>query len=47
MMAKGTTRGNREAKKPKQPKKVVAPAVGMSSTITPKTASVSASAKKK
>jgi hypothetical protein len=46
MMAKSTMRGNREVKKPKQPKKVVAPAVG-ASTITPKAASVSASAKKK
>lgn len=46
-MAKSTTRGNREVKKPKQPKKVIAPAAGVSSTITPKTASVSTSAKKK
>jgi hypothetical protein len=47
MMAKSTTRGNREVKKPKQPKKVVAPAVGVSSTIPPKTAAASAPARKK
>jgi hypothetical protein len=46
-MTKSTTRGNREAKKPKQPKKVLAPAVGVFATVTPKTASASAPARKK
>jgi hypothetical protein len=46
-MTKSTTRGNREAKKPKQANKVVAPAVGVSSTTAPKTASASAPARKK
>jgi hypothetical protein len=46
-MTKSTTRGNREAKKPKQPKKVLAPAVGVSATVTPKAASASAPARKK
>jgi hypothetical protein len=40
-------RGNREAKKPKQPKKVISPAVGVSPAIAPKTAAGSAPAKKK
>ncbi|WP_166660651.1 hypothetical protein [Paraburkholderia sp.] len=47
MMAKSATRGNREVKKPKQPKKVIAPAVGVSSATAPKTASASAPARKK
>ena len=46
-MAKSTTRGNREVKKPKQPKKVIAPAVGVSSTTATKNASASAPARKK
>jgi hypothetical protein len=46
-MTKSTTRGNREAKKPKQPKKVLAPAVGVSSTAAPKAASANAPARKK
>jgi hypothetical protein len=47
IMTKSSTRGNREAKKPKQPKKVLAPAVGVSSTVTPKGISASAPARKK
>jgi hypothetical protein len=47
MLAKSTTRGNREAKKPKQPKKVISPAAGVSSTIAPKTAAANAPARKK
>jgi hypothetical protein len=47
MLAKSTMRGNREAKKPKQPKKVVSPAAGVSLAIAPKTAAASAPAKKK
>jgi hypothetical protein len=47
MMAKSQARGNREAKKPKQPKKVVAPvAVAFGSTPS-KTAVAGAAAKKK
>jgi hypothetical protein len=40
-------RGNREVKKPKQPKKVIPPAVGVSPAIAPKTAAGSTAAKKK
>ncbi|MFM0156048.1 hypothetical protein PQQ99_26490 [Paraburkholderia sediminicola] len=47
MLAKSTMRGNREVKKPKQPKKVISPAAGVSLAITPKTAVASAPAKKK
>ncbi|NPT53647.1 hypothetical protein [Paraburkholderia elongata] len=47
MLAKSTMRGNREAKKPKQPKKVISPAVGVSSAIAPKTAAANVPAKKK
>jgi hypothetical protein len=46
-MAKGQLRGNREAKKPKQPKKAPSPAAEVSWGVTPKTASSSAQAKKK
>jgi len=35
-MAKGQLRGNREAKKPKQPKKVLSPVVESSSAVTSK-----------
>jgi hypothetical protein len=35
-MAKGQQRGNREAKKPKQPKKVPSPAADLSWTKAPK-----------
>jgi hypothetical protein len=38
-MAKGQLRGNREAKKPKQPKKVPSPAADLSWPTAPKTAS--------
>ncbi|MCX4147904.1 hypothetical protein PQR70_28295 [Paraburkholderia madseniana] len=47
MLAKSTMRGNREAKKPKQPKKVISPVAAVSSAIAPKTAAVNAPAKKK
>jgi hypothetical protein len=47
MMAKGQVRGNREAKKPKQPKKVPSPAAGVPWSTTPKTTAASAPAKKK
>jgi hypothetical protein len=40
-------RGNREIKKPKQPKKVISPAAGVPPTIAPKTAAGNAAAKKK
>jgi hypothetical protein len=33
-MAKGQQRGNKEAKKPKQPPKVVAPASGLGATAS-------------
>ncbi|WP_183082085.1 hypothetical protein [Paraburkholderia sp. BL23I1N1] len=46
-MAKSTMRGNREAKKPKQPKKVISPTAGVSSVIAPKTAAANTPAKKK
>jgi hypothetical protein len=47
MLAKSTMRGNREAKKPKQPKKVISPAAGASSAIAPKTTAASAPVKKR
>ncbi|MFM0604407.1 hypothetical protein PQR05_07735 [Paraburkholderia sediminicola] len=47
MLAKSTMRGNREVKKPKQPKKVISPAAGVSLATAPKTAAASAPAKKK
>lgn len=47
MLAKSTMRGNREAKKPKQPKKVVSPAAGVSSAVAPKTAAATGPARKK
>jgi hypothetical protein len=46
-LAKSTMRGNREAKKPKQPKKVISPVAGASSAIAPKTAAASAPVKKR
>jgi hypothetical protein len=46
-LAKSTTRGNRESKKPKQPKKVISPAAGVSSAIVPKAAAASKPAKKR
>ncbi|HZZ05259.1 hypothetical protein [Paraburkholderia sp.] len=46
-MAKSTMRGNREAKKPKQAKKVISPAAGVPSATAPKTVAASAPAKKK
>ncbi|MCG5076368.1 MULTISPECIES: hypothetical protein [Paraburkholderia] len=36
MMAKGQLRGNREAKKPKQPKKLLSPVVERASATTSK-----------
>jgi hypothetical protein len=47
MMAKGTTRGNREAKKPKQPKKVAPPADGTSLANGLKAAATSVPPRKK
>jgi hypothetical protein len=46
-MAKGQMHGNREAKKPKQPKKLPSPVAGALSAPTSKTGSSSAPAKKK
>ncbi len=46
-MAKGQARSNREAKKPKQPKKVVAPGAVVFGGTTPKTNTAGAAAKKK
>jgi hypothetical protein len=46
-MAKGQVRSNREAKKPKQAKKVASPAAGVSWATAPKTTATSAPAKKK
>jgi hypothetical protein len=47
ILAKSTMRGNREVKKPKQPKKVMSPAGGVSPALAPKTTAGSAPAKKK
>jgi hypothetical protein len=47
MLAKSTMRGNREAKKPKQPKKVISPAEGVSPASAPKATAASAPARKK
>jgi hypothetical protein len=46
-MAKSQARGNREAKKPKQPKKVPSPAAGVSAAAAPKNIAGGAAAKKK
>ncbi|SAL03209.1 hypothetical protein AWB81_06352 [Caballeronia arationis] len=46
-MAKGQARSNREAKKPKQPKKVTSPAEAVSWTTTSKGTAASAPSKKK
>lgn len=46
-MAKGQVRSNREAKKPKQPKKLPSPLAGTLSAAVPKAASSRESAKKK
>lgn len=46
-MAKSQLRGNREAKKPKQPKKLLSPAVESSWPTTSKTTVTSKPAKKK
>ncbi|TDV19621.1 hypothetical protein C7408_102366 [Paraburkholderia caballeronis] len=46
-MAKGQLRGNREAKKPKQPKKLLSPAVEGAWPAASKTAVPSKPAKKK
>ncbi|MDR5775443.1 MULTISPECIES: hypothetical protein [unclassified Caballeronia] len=46
-MAKGQVRGNKEAKKPKQPKKVESPAAAVSWATPKKSAEASASVKKK
>jgi hypothetical protein len=46
-MAKGQLRGNREAKKPKQPKKVPSPAADLSWAATGKASAASGQAKKK
>lgn len=47
MLAKSTMRGNREAKKPKQPKKVIAPVTGVSPASAPKAIAARAPARKK
>ncbi len=47
IMAKGQVRGNKEAKKPKQPKKVESPAAAVSWATPKKSAEASASVKKK
>lgn len=46
-MAKSTMRGNREAKKPKQPKKVAPPAEGISLVDGSKVAATRVPAKRK
>jgi hypothetical protein len=46
-MAKGQQRGNREAKKPKQPKKVPSPAADLSWTKTPRNSAAGSPEKKK
>ncbi|MCC8405313.1 hypothetical protein LJ655_26215 [Paraburkholderia sp. MMS20-SJTN17] len=45
-MSKGQLRGNREAKKPKQPKKIPPPAADLSGTTAPKTSASSPTKKK-
>ncbi|TAL92903.1 MAG: hypothetical protein EPN73_23265 [Paraburkholderia sp.] len=47
ILAKSTMRGNREAKKPKQPKKVISPAAGVSPASAPKTVAASTPPRKK
>jgi hypothetical protein len=46
-MAKSQARGNRESKKPKQPKKVASPAEVVSWATTPKGTAANAPTKKK
>ncbi len=46
-MAKGQLRGNKEAKKPKQPKKQPTPATGVSWNTAAKTVTPTAPVKKK
>ena len=46
-MAKGQVRGNREAKKPKQPKKLPSPVAGTLAAAVSKPASSRESARKK
>ncbi|MEC5409813.1 hypothetical protein VOM14_30205 [Paraburkholderia sp. MPAMCS5] len=46
-MAKGQQRGNREAKKPKQPKKVPSPETDVSWTTARKSSATSSPMKKK
>ncbi|AIP34929.1 hypothetical protein DR64_8465 [Paraburkholderia xenovorans LB400] len=47
MLAKSAMRGNRETKKPKQPKKIASPAAGASPALAPKTIAAREPARKK